>query len=45
VVISEPSEPTFVDPLFSELDARLYRTVSEWLAAEWPFRRFDYAPR
>jgi hypothetical protein len=29
----------------AELDERLYRTVSEWLAVEWPFRRFDYAPR
>ncbi len=29
----------------AELDEPLYRTVSEWLATEWPFRRFDYAPR
>ncbi len=29
----------------SELDAPLYRTVSAWLAEEWPFERVDYARR
>ncbi|MDP8904015.1 MAG: N-acetyltransferase [Chloroflexota bacterium] len=27
------------------LDAELWRTVSDWLAADWPFQRVDYAPR
>lgn len=29
----------------AELDAPLWRAVSEWLASDWPFRRVDYAPR
>jgi hypothetical protein len=29
----------------AELDAPLFRTVSTWLAARWPFERVDYAPR
>jgi hypothetical protein len=29
----------------AELDAPLWRTVREWLAAEWPFRSVDYAAR
>lgn len=29
----------------AELDAPLARTVTEWLNAAWPFRRYDYAPR
>jgi hypothetical protein len=29
----------------AELDAELWRAVSEWLAACWPFERVDYAPR
>ena len=28
-----------------ELDTPLYRTVTEWLRADWPFTTFDYAPR
>ncbi|HJU35791.1 MAG TPA: hypothetical protein VJ716_00035 [Gaiellaceae bacterium] len=28
-----------------ELDVELWRAVSEWLAAEWPFERVAYAPR
>jgi hypothetical protein len=27
------------------LDAPLYRTVTEWLQADWPFETFDYASR
>ena len=27
------------------LDPALYRAVSDWLAADWPFARIDYAPR
>jgi RimJ/RimL family protein N-acetyltransferase len=29
----------------AELDAPLWRAVSDWLAAEWPFDKVDYAPR
>jgi hypothetical protein len=28
-----------------ELDAELYRVVSQWLAEAWPFERVVYAPR
>jgi hypothetical protein len=28
-----------------ELDVELWRTVSDWLEAEWPFERLDYAAR
>jgi len=27
------------------LDVPLWRAVSEWLAADWPFRSVEYAPR
>jgi RimJ/RimL family protein N-acetyltransferase len=29
----------------AELDAPLRRAVSDWLSADWPFERVDYAPR
>jgi RimJ/RimL family protein N-acetyltransferase len=29
----------------AELDAPLWRAVSDWLAADWPFRSVEYAPR
>jgi hypothetical protein len=29
----------------AELDVPLWRAVSDWLAAEWPFQRVDYAER
>jgi RimJ/RimL family protein N-acetyltransferase len=29
----------------AELDVPLWQAVSNWLAAEWPFRNVDYAPR
>ena len=29
----------------AELDPVVYRTVFDWLQAEWPFSSFDYAPR
>jgi hypothetical protein len=29
----------------AELDATLWQAVSDWLAAEWPFERVDYAAR
>jgi len=29
----------------AELDAPLYRAVSEWLARDWPFRRIEYPVR
>jgi hypothetical protein len=28
-----------------DLDAELWREVGEWLRAEWPFEKVDYAPR
>jgi hypothetical protein len=29
----------------AELDAPLWRAVTDWLASEWPFERVGYAPR
>jgi hypothetical protein len=29
----------------AELDGPLWRTVSDWLAADWPFGTVEYAPR
>ena len=29
----------------AELDAPLWRAVSDWLAADWPFERVEYAAR
>jgi hypothetical protein len=29
----------------AELDVPLWRSVSDWLASEWPFERVDYAER
>lgn len=29
----------------AELDAELWRAVTDWLAAEWPFERVAYASR
>ncbi len=29
----------------AELDTPLHATVTAWLDAAWPFRRYDYAPR
>jgi hypothetical protein len=29
----------------AELDAPLWRTVSDWLASDWPFGRVEYAAR
>jgi RimJ/RimL family protein N-acetyltransferase len=29
----------------SELDAPLWRAVTDWVAGEWPFRKVDYAAR
>lgn len=29
----------------ADVDPMLWRAVSTWLAAEWPFDRVDYAPR
>jgi hypothetical protein len=29
----------------AELDAPLWRVVSEWLASDWPFGSVEYAPR
>ena len=29
----------------AEMDARVWRSLSAWLTAEWPFERLDYAAR
>src|SRR5205085_5333753 len=29
----------------AQLDAPLWRAVSDWLASDWPFASVDYAPR
>ena len=29
----------------ASLDASLWRTIVDWLNADWPFKRIDYAPR
>jgi hypothetical protein len=29
----------------AEMDAEVWRSLSRWLAEEWPFERIDYAPR
>jgi hypothetical protein len=29
----------------AELDVQLWRAVTDWLAAEWPFERVAYAAR
>ena len=29
----------------AELDEPLHRAVTEWLERDWPFPRFEYAPR
>ncbi len=29
----------------AEMDAVVWRSMSEWLTTEWPFERLDYAPR
>lgn len=29
----------------ADLDPRLWRAVSEWIASEWPFEKVDYARR
>jgi hypothetical protein len=29
----------------AELDAPLWRAVSDWLGADWPFERVEYAER
>ena len=29
----------------AELDVPLHRAVTEWLERDWPFPRFEYAPR
>jgi hypothetical protein len=36
---------SWVRATHADLDAPLYRTVTDWLRADWPFRSFDYAPR
>lgn len=43
--VHDASARSWVRASRAELDAPLWRAVSDWLAAEWPFRRVEYAPR
>ena len=36
---------SWVRAVDADLDAVLYRAVSDWLEAAWPFERVDYARR
>ena len=36
---------SWVSASHAQLDAPLWRAVSEWLAADWPFASVQYAPR
>jgi RimJ/RimL family protein N-acetyltransferase len=36
---------SWVRATHAHLDAPLWRSVSEWLAADWPFTNVQYAPR
>ena len=36
---------SWVSASHAQLDTALWRAVSEWLAAEWPFSSVQYAPR
>ena len=36
---------SWVSASHARLDAPLWRAVSEWLAADWPFANVQYAPR
>ncbi len=42
---ADASVRSWVRAARAELDVPLFRTVSTWLAARWPFERIDYAPR
>jgi hypothetical protein len=41
----DASARSWVRASHARLDVPLWRAVSEWLAAEWPFGSVDYAPR
>jgi RimJ/RimL family protein N-acetyltransferase len=41
----DASVRSWVRATHAELDAPLWRAVSQWLAADWPFAAIDYAPR
>jgi RimJ/RimL family protein N-acetyltransferase len=43
--VSDAQVTSWVRATSSNLDADLWRAVSEWLADSWPFERFEYAPR
>ena len=42
---ADASARSWVRASRAELDAPLFRTVSAWLVAAWPFGRVDYTPR
>jgi len=41
----DASVQSWVRGSHAELDAPLWRAVSDWLASDWPFDRVRYAPR
>ena len=43
--VSDAHVTSWVRATSANLDAELWRAVSEWLAASWPFERFEYAAR
>ena len=44
-IAGEASVRSWVRADRAELDEPLWRAVSAWLAADWPFERIDYAAR
>ncbi|MEO8107884.1 MAG: N-acetyltransferase [Actinomycetes bacterium] len=42
---SDASVRSWVRATHAPLDAELWRTITDWLAADWPFTHVDYAPR
>ena len=44
-IAGEASVRSWVRADRADLDAPLWRAVSAWLEADWPFERIEYAPR
>ena len=43
--VSDACVESWVRATSADLDAELWRAVSDWLADSWPFERFEYAAR
>ena len=43
--VSDARVTSWVRETSANLDAELWRSVSDWLAGSWPFQRFEYATR